>query len=125
MKTIAKWTVAGAFLLSVTTAVAGGPEKKWANKGILVSEVEANVIELLDPVFKRKGNTLYMNLLNLDLQTVKVKVYDSEGRLVYSDRKKGEKIVQKAFNFEKAFKDTYKVVIIDGDEKFEETVTVE
>ena len=124
MKTIAKWTVAGSFLLSVATAVAGGPEKKGAKNGITVSGVEANVIELLDPVFSRKGDKLYMNLLNLDLETVKIKVYDSEGRLVYSDKNEGEKVVQKAFNFEKAFKDTYTIVIIDGDKKFKETVTV-
>ena len=124
MKTIAKWTIIGSLLFNVTTAVAGGPEKKWANKGITVSGVEANVIELLDPVFSRKGDKLYMNLLNLDLETITIKVYDSEGRLVYSDKNKGEKVVQKAFNFENAYKDTYKVVILDGDKRFEETVTV-
>ena len=51
-------------------------------------------------------------------------MYDSEGRLVYSDKNSGEQIVQKAFNFENAIKDTYKVVIFDGEKRFEETVTV-
>ena len=124
MKAIVKITLAGAFLLTPSAAVANGTAYESDKKGVRVIEVQPNVIELLDPVFNRKGDKLYMNLLNLDKETVTIKVYDSEGRLVYSDKNKGEQIVQKAFNFENAIKDTYKVVIYDGNEKFEETVTV-
>jgi hypothetical protein len=124
MKTIAKMTLAGAFLLTSAAALANGNANATDKKGIRMIEVQPKVVELLDPVFSRKGDKLYMNLLNLDLKTVTIKVYDSEGRLVYSDKNKGEQIVQKAFNFENAIKDTYKVVIYDGNKKFEETVTV-
>ncbi len=124
MKSIAKWTLVSAFLFTSTAALANGPEKKLGTKGLQVNEIESSVVNFLDPVFSRKGDKLFMNLLNLDKETVTIKVYDSEGRLVYSDKNSGEQIVQKAFNFENAIKDTYKVVIFDGEKRFEETVTV-
>ena len=124
MKSIAKWTLVSAFLFTSTAALANGPEKKLGTKGLQVNEIESSVVNFLDPVFSRKGDKLFMNLLNLDKETVTIKVYDSEGRLVYTDKNSGELIVQKAFNFENAIKDTYKVVIFDGEKRFEETVTV-
>ena len=78
----------------------------------------------LDPVFVRKGEKLMVNLLNLTEGTVLLKVYDSENRLVYSESIEGELVIEKAFNFEKAFEDEYTLVVVDKLGTYKETISV-
>ncbi|RDY57671.1 hypothetical protein [Flagellimonas nanhaiensis] len=115
MKVLNHVTVA-AFLLTVSMGFANGPAK---------SEVERKLINVeMDPVFVKKGDKLFINMLNLDQETIIVKVYDSEGRVVYKEAIKGEVVVEKAFNFEKAFEDKYTVVVADETGTYRETVLV-
>ncbi len=125
MKTILKKSVAAAILLSSTISMANKPEKEFGEKGISKNEVEKNIINFdFDPTFKRKGDKLFMNLLNLDKEKVIITVIDSEGRVVFKEVIKDAVVVEKAFNFENAFEDKYTVVITDSKETFQESVVV-
>ncbi|SHH02325.1 hypothetical protein [Flagellimonas flava] len=115
MKSVLNYVTVAAFLLG-TMGFANGPAK---------SEVEKNLISVeLDPVFVKKGDKLFLNLLNLSQDKVVVKVYDSQNRVVYSEAIKGEMVVEKAFNFEKAFEDEYTVVVVDESGTYRETIAV-
>ena len=53
--------------LALTAAVSVAND--FGKKGLAKNEVEAKVVSLEnDPTFKRKGDKLFVNLLNLDLQ---------------------------------------------------------
>ena len=65
-----------------------------------------------------------MNLLNVSKGKVLLKVYDSEDRLVFDQAIDGDIVVEKAFNFEKAFKDEYTIVVVDKFGTYKETVVV-
>ena len=116
MKSVLKNITVAAFLMIGAMGTANGPAK---------SEVEKKMIHVeLDPVFVKKGDKLFVNLLNLSQEKVTLKVYDSENRLVFSESIEGELVVEKAFNFEKAFEDEYKVVVSDNAGTYSETILV-
>lgn len=125
MKAILKNSVAAAIVLSSTLSIASGPEKTYGKKVNAKNEVEKNIITLKsDPTFRRKGNKVLMNLLNLTEGKVIVKVVDSEGRVVYKENFEGEIIIEKAFNFNKADKDEYTVVVVDKLGTYKEKVAI-
>jgi len=116
MKTIKRNAVVVALLFAAAASSANTPR---------INEVEKRLIEVAsDPVFTKKGDKLFMNLLNLDQQAVEIKVLDSEGRVVFEEVIEGDIIVEKAFNFEKAYNDDYTVVIVDNNKTFKKTVKV-
>lgn len=77
------------------------------------------------PVFKKDGQRVFLNLLNSDKEDVKITIYDSENRVVFKETVTDTFLVEKAFNFEKAYEDTYRVVVKDGDDTFYEDISVE
>ncbi|MEX0290360.1 MAG: hypothetical protein AB3N14_14740 [Flavobacteriaceae bacterium] len=81
-------------------------------------------VENTKPVFRTDGEKLFLNLLNLDANTVGIKVFDSDNRILYKEMVEGTTTVEKAFNFEDAFADTYKVMVKDGDEVYYEYITI-
>jgi|SRR5690606_8260561 len=116
MKTIAMNILIAAVLLGTTVGFAKGPA---------IPEVEKKIISLdMDPVFVTRGQTVLMNLLNLSQDKVSLKVYDSLGRLVFKETVDGKLVVEKAFNFEKAFEDRYTIVVSDNNGTYKETVEV-
>jgi len=116
MKSVVNYLVAGAFLLVSTVGFANGPAK---------SEVEKKLVKVeLDPVFVKKGEKLMLNLLNLSQGTVILKIYDSQDRLVYNESIDGKVVVEKAFNFERAFEDEYTIVVVDKFGTYKETMAV-
>ncbi|KPM31762.1 Hypothetical protein I595_2257 [Croceitalea dokdonensis DOKDO 023] len=122
MKTIMKNTVLAALMFTTVVGLAKEPVSTFGKKAF---EVEKKLVHInTDPVFTQKGQKVFVNLLNLDQENVVVKIYDSEGRVVFKEVFKGEMIVEKAFNFEKAYKDNYTVVVIDNDKKFTEKIEV-
>ncbi|PRX53169.1 hypothetical protein [Flagellimonas meridianipacifica] len=125
MKSILKsFTVAGFLMISVM-GLANGPASRFGKKGTAKAEVEKSLIEVtLDPVFVKKGDKLMLNLLNLTQGIVLLEVYDSENRLVYSEKIEGEVVVEKAFNFEKAYEDEYTVVVVDKLGTYKETMNI-
>ncbi|NJB38069.1 MULTISPECIES: hypothetical protein [Flavobacteriaceae] len=122
MKAILRNLTVVAIMFATVASFAKGPETTFGGK---VNEVEKNLMAVkLDPIFKKKGNKLFMNLLNLDQQDVTIKVYDSEGRVVFKEILEGELVIEKAFNFENAFENDYTVVVVDNQKSFKETVVV-
>ncbi len=76
------------------------------------------------PVFRRVGEKVLLNLLNLDENDVNIKVIDSQDRIVYDETIAKESIVQKAFNFESAIPDGYVIVVKDGKDTFYEAIVI-
>ncbi len=76
------------------------------------------------PVFRKKGDRIYVNLLNLDLEDIAIAVYDSEGRRLFSETNNADQIVQKAFNFEDAKNDSYTVMVRDASHTYYEEIVV-
>ena len=125
MKSIFRSLTVAGFLMVSVVGFANGPAANFGKKGNAKAEVEKNLIDVtLDPVFVRKGEKLMVNLLNLTEGTVLLKVYDSENRLVYSESIEGELVIEKAFNFEKAFEDEYTLVVVDKLGTYKETISV-
>lgn len=121
MKKVMNVTMSMVLFASAVT-YANGPKKRWGKNA---PEVVKEIIEIeLDPAFKRKGNKLYLNLLNLDQEKVTIKVYDSEGRIIFRETFDDALVIEKAFNFERAYEDEYTVVVIDNNETFKEVVEV-
>lgn len=122
MKSIMKNTAVVAFMFATVAAIANGPKNAFGKR---VVEVEKELISVeLDPVFKKKGGILFLNLLNLDQEKVTIKIVDSEGRIVFRETLKDALVIEKAFNFENAFENEYTVYVVDNDETFKETVEV-
>ena len=121
MKTIARKTMVMATLLTAMGATAND----FGGKSKAKSEVEANITYFdVDPTFKRKGNKLLMNLLNLSEGKVILQVIDSKERVLFNEEIDGELVVEKAFNFVQAKRDTYTVIVVDKNGTYTEKVRI-
>ena len=122
MNVIKRNALVVATMFATVASMAKAPENTFGKK---VNEVEKNLITVeLNPVFVKKGDKLFMNLLNLDKEAVTVKVIDTEGRLLFIETYEGELVIEKAFNFENAFENEYTVIVKDNGETFKETFEV-
>ena len=95
---------------------------------IEISKSNARIVskeEKLKPVFLKKGNRLFLNLLNLNSSNVEIKVLDSSNRILFKELIEGEMVVEKAINFEKAYEDSYTVVVKAGEDTYYENVLVD
>ena len=112
-------TLATAFVLMAGTAEA------LAAPGTPVVRNEARYA-YADPFIRKAGEKVYLNYLNLDGNTVVVKVVDEEGRLLFFERFKDTPVVEKAFNFEQAASGTYRVQVLvtEGDKTYSESLKV-
>ena len=81
-------------------------------------------IENTKPVFRKKGEMLFLNLLNLDSEDVQIKVFDSNNRTLFKEVIKNETVITKAFNFESAYEDHYTVVVKEGKNIYYEDIVV-
>ena len=124
MKTIMKFTAATAFMF--TTVAGMATEMKNVND-VPYSDTEWEVLETADkgkPIFQKKGDKVYLNMLNLQGEKVVVRVYDSERRLLFKETFEEALTVEKAFNFENAFEDSYTVVVKDAESTYIEKISV-
>lgn len=118
MKTITKNTLVIAALLSAMVASAGN----FGGKSKAKNEVEKNILKLRkDPTFKKKGDKILMNLLNLSEGKVILMVVDDQGRELFKDVIEGELIVEKSFNFRNAYDGEYTIVVVDYNGTYETT----
>ncbi|MEB8330472.1 hypothetical protein OO009_14000 [Flavobacteriaceae bacterium KMM 6897] len=113
--------------LMLTTVVGMATEVK--SNSIQVREVKPLVLNLnadkiIKPTFRTKGKMVYMNHLNLNGKKVEVKVQDASGNVIYETTFYDTVIVEKAFNFEKAYRGRYTVIIKDGNDTYYENVLV-
>lgn len=125
MKAVIKNLTVVAVLLVSAMGLANGTSADFGKKVAAKNEVEKRLINIeLDPVFVKKGQKIMMNLLNISQDKVTLKVYDSQDRLVYNESISGKLVVEKAFNFEKAFEDKYTIVVSDKNGTYKETMEV-
>ncbi len=80
--------------------------------------------EVAKPVFRKKEDRVFLNLLNLDGDKVTVKVVDSRDRVLFKEVFEGEMLIEKAFNFEEAYKGRYTVVVSDSNSTYYETMVI-
>ncbi|NNK18429.1 MAG: hypothetical protein HKP49_04700 [Maribacter sp.] len=95
------------------------PATSVEGSGVVVSSLEKN-----EPYFRKAGDKLYLNFFNKEMSDIQIRVVDSENRIVYSETLKSRLVVEKAFNFENAEKDSYKVVLKDGKDTYAEYYVV-
>lgn len=125
MKSVVKNLTVAAALLVSAIGLANGTAVDFGKKVTAKYEVEKNLVKVnLDPVFVKKGQKIMMNLLNISQGKVLLKVYDSQNRLVFDEAIEGDLVVEKAFNFEKAYQDKYTVVVVDKFGTYKETMVV-
>lgn len=111
----------GDYFLKIEDSLKVTVYKLVINKSdVIVGERKENV----KPVFRTKDGKLFVNLLNLDKEEVKIKVVDSEGRIVFQEIIKGEAKVEKVFNFQDAYENTYTILVEDKNDTYYEEVVV-
>ncbi len=76
------------------------------------------------PIFRKTGDKVSVNLFNADQQKVDIEIVDSRNRIVYRESSKGELIISKAFNFEKALKGNYTIKVSDGEETYYQNISI-
>ena len=76
------------------------------------------------PVFRRKEEKVYLNLLNLDKKDVKIKVLDSSDSVLFEEIISNTSLVEKVFNFENAFDGNYTITVQDKTNNYYEVVVV-
>jgi len=77
------------------------------------------------PVLRKSGDRIYLNLLNTDLNTVRVKVVNGNNEPLESQIFKGDLTVGEVFNFENAIRDNYLVVVQDGKNTYRQSISIE
>lgn len=80
--------------------------------------------ESLKPVFRKQGDKVLLNLLNLNKENVEIKILDAENRVVFNEQVSNEIIIQKAFNFSGAKNESYSIVVKDANGTYYENVLV-
>jgi hypothetical protein len=65
-----------------------------------------------------------MNFFNEKMGDVQIRVMDSDNRVIFKETLKDKLIVEKAFNFSTAVKDSYKVIVTEGNETYYEYYVV-
>ncbi|SNR76578.1 Por secretion system C-terminal sorting domain-containing protein [Maribacter sedimenticola] len=92
--------------------------------------LEKNNVKIVDadedikPFFRKTNNMILMNYLNLDKSKMAIKIYDAEGRTVFSQEVIDELIVEKAFNFADAFPGVYVVTVKSAGKTYTEEFVV-
>lgn len=124
MKTILKFTTATAFMFAT---VAGMATESDRIDTVPFSDTELEILESADKgkrIFRQKGDKVYLNMLNLQGDKVEIRVFDSSKRLLYKEVIEDELTVEKAFNFETAYEDSYTVVVKDSEGTYVEKIVV-
>lgn len=77
------------------------------------------------PVLRKSGYRIFLNLLNKDLNTVKVKVVNGNNEQLDSRIFMGDLNIGNVYNFENAIRDNYIVVVHDGKNTYRQSISIE
>lgn len=110
--------LSAALLILAGTAEAGAVTTDSDRKPVVKARTTST------PAVQTRGKKVYVNLLNLQGESVTVKVYDEESRLLYLRNFEETPVIEKAFNFEEAYEGTYSVVVNDGEATYTASVKV-
>ena len=67
--------------------------------------------EILKPIIITEDNKVKINFLNLAQENVVIKILDSNDRTVFEEVIEKTMVIEKAFNFEKSYKNNYMVMV--------------
>lgn len=90
------------------------------NNDIKIVESDEDV----KPFFRKTDKMMFMNYLNLDKDVLSIKIYDGEGRTVFSQNVSDEMIVEKAFNFTDAYPGSYTLFVKSAGKMYTEEFVV-
>jgi hypothetical protein len=112
----------GTYFLEVEDAV------KETEYTILVEDTGISIENKLEknkPVFRKKDDIVYLNLLNLGKEEVEVKVFDSSNRVVFNQVFENEELIEKAFNFKNAHVGQYRIIVKNLNDKYFDEILVD
>ena len=112
--------------IMLTSGMALASDVKENNHGIY-SDTEWEVLERADkgkPVLRKKGDKVLLNLLNLQGEKVEIRVFDGSNRTLYKQVVTKDLMIEKAFNFENAYSDTYTIAVRDGENTYYESIEI-
>lgn len=81
-------------------------------------------VEVIKPAFRVKEDVVYINFLNISKKGVEIKVYDSEDRVLYSEKFTDSLIVEKAITFKNAYKGEYTVIVKNTNGNYQKNVSI-
>jgi hypothetical protein len=76
------------------------------------------------PIFRITGNKISINLFNGNQQKVDIEILNSSSDIVFQESTKGELLVGKVINFDKAIKGNYTIIIKNGKETYYQNITI-
>ena len=92
-------------------------------------DVDKSQLNILDTkedaayeIFQAKDGRLNLSLLNLERKPVLVNIINPDGYITHEDKFEGELTVERSYNFEKALKGTYEVVVVQGDNVYRQKI---
>ncbi|NVN19056.1 hypothetical protein GUA46_11950 [Muricauda sp. HICW] len=94
-------------------------------------ELDANGIHQISrrtnttsPNLRVSGQKVYLSLLNKDKSSIKVKICNSENKVIDSQVVRGELAVGRIYNFQSAYPGDYTVIVEDGTNEYRKTISV-
>ncbi|TRZ41787.1 DUF3244 domain-containing protein [Robertkochia solimangrovi] len=96
------------FVVESETKIAKVPLTFVEGKTIIAADKEETIYK---PYFRVENKVISMNMLSIDETPVEVKVYDSSDILLYDEVLTGNKSLGKRFDFTKASRGDYKIVV--------------
>ncbi|MEN8788794.1 MAG: hypothetical protein ABF295_04700 [Flavobacteriaceae bacterium] len=124
MKTIARITTVTALMLATVAGHANGTDFVISGPN---SDTELEILESADKgkrIFRQQGDMVYLNMLNLLGEEVKIKVFDSSGRILFTEVIRNDSTIEKAFNFKNAYADSYTVMVKDSEGTYRENILI-
>lgn len=94
---------------------------------IVLENNDVKIIESdedVKPFFRKTDKMILMNYLNLNKNVLSIKIYDTEGRTVFSQYVSDEMIVEKAFNFTDAYSGAYTLLVKSAGKTYTEEFVV-
>ncbi len=91
------------------------------SKGVKITNKKENTIQ---PIFRKVGKKVYVNLLNVDQDKIDIEILDDRGAIFFEESSKGKLVFGKTFNFSKAMKGTYTIIVNDGEKDYYQTIVI-
>ena len=93
-----------------------------------VNTIGVKILERVErnkPFFRKKGDLVYVNLLNVNSEDVVIEVYDNNGEILFNEIIENSLVVGKAFNFGKAKQGNYTVIVKDNGTSYYKNIIID
>lgn len=100
----------------------------YGNAANIVAPVETEKMSLIniddELVIQKKEYKVSINLLNLDLNPIKIIIRDGLGRIIFHETINDNKTIQKTFNFTNAYQGSYSIKVKDGSKTYNKEIEI-